>query len=292
MLNDALPLLRRYLRQKSDQGTTHVVLERRLRPLVGELGRTREEPARAASADLRASGSARVAESTAAVSPATPALIEVTGTSREEKLARLAHLAEEAQEPRRLGSLRPTMVFAVGNPNASIVFVGEAPGVEEERKREPFVGPAGQLLTKIIAAMGLSRADVYITNICKFRPAMEDQGSGNRKPTADEMRACLPFVLTEIDIIRPAVIVALGATAAEGLGIPGSVSKNRGRLHSLKGTPVVVTYHPSYLLRQEQEGRGIEAKRQSWEDIVLAMEQACMPVSDKQRNFFKSRITS
>lgn len=292
MLNDALPLLRRYLRQESDQGTTHVILERRLRPLVAELGRTRAEPARAPAAELRVGGPTGAAASSAAVSAVTPALIEVTGTTREEKLARLAHLAEEAQEPRRLGTLRPTMVFAVGNPNASIVFVGEAPGAEEERKREPFVGPAGQLLTKIITAMGLSRADVYITNICKFRPAMDDQGSGNRKPTADEMRACLPFVLAEIDIIRPAVIVALGATAAEGLGIAGSVSKNRGRLHSLKGTPVVVTYHPSFLLRQEQEGRGIEAKRHSWEDIMLAMQQAGMPVSEKQRNFFKSRMTS
>lgn len=215
-------------------------------------------------------------------------LIKVGGTSREEKLARLAQMAEDFTPARALGSLRNTMVFAVGSPHAEVMFIGEAPGAEEERQREPFVGPAGQLLTKIITAMGLKRTDVYISNICKFRPAIENQTTGNRKPTPVEMNTCLPFVMTEIDIIQPKVIVALGGTAAEGLGIMGPVTRNRGRLHSITGIPVVVTYHPSYLLRQEQEGRGNEAKRQSWEDMLMAMEAAGLPISDKQRGFFRS----
>ena len=132
-----------------------------------------------------------------------------------------------------------------------------------------------------IKAMGLERRKVYISNICKFRPAMDNQGSGNRKPTAEEMRACVPFVLTEIDLIKPLVIVALGATAAEGLGIPGTVGGLRGKFHSTGGIPTMVTYHPSYLLREEQTGDGIRAKRAVWEDMLKVMEKLGLPISAK-----------
>ena len=169
------------------------------------------------------------------------------------------------------------------------MFVGEAPGAEEEKLREPFVGPAGQKLTAIIKAMGLDRPKVYISNICKFRPAMENQGSGNRKPSAEEMRACLPFVLKEIDLIKPKVIVALGATAAEGLGIPGTVGGLRGKFHSTSGIPTMVTYHPSYLLREEQTGDGIRAKRAVWEDMLKVMEKLGLPISEKQRGYFQAK---
>ncbi len=229
------------------------------------------------------------AEAAVTPSPVMPQSIEVKGGTKEVKLARLAQLAEDHPAPRALGTLRGTMVFAVGNPDAAIMFIGEAPGAEEERQRQPFVGPAGQLLTKIIGAMGLARDQVYITNICKFRPATDNQGSDNRKPTPEEMRACLPFVLAEIDVVQPKVIVALGGTAAEGLGILGPVTKNRGRDHFIKDTPVVVTFHPSYLLRQEKDGRAIQAKRQSWEDMLSAMERAGLAITEKQRGFFKGR---
>ena len=223
--------------------------------------------------------------------PATPSRIQVPGQSVEEQLAHLAAQAESDPKPRALGTLRDTMVFAVGSPQATLMFVGEAPGAEEERQREPFVGPAGQLLTKIITnAMGLRREDVYISNICKFRPSMgEGQGSRNRPPTPEEMAACLPYVLTEISLIRPQVIVALGATASTGLGIEGTVGRLRGRFHDLNGTPVMVTYHPSYLLRQDQDGKGMEARRLVWEDMLLVMEKLGMSISEKQRNFFKSK---
>jgi DNA polymerase len=104
------------------------------------------------------------------------------------------------------------------------------------------------------------------------------------------MKSCLPFIHTEIDVVSPSVIIALGATACAGLGIEGPVGKNRGRVHQVRGFPVVVTYHPSYLLRQEQEGRGLEAKRQSWEDVLLAMATAQLPINEKQRNYFKPRL--
>ena len=287
----ALPLLRQYLDQQSNRGTTHTLLSVEARQALGRIARGQSAPRpQSAPADQATPAPSKAPTSLVQEPPVVASqVLEVQGSTREEKLARLAQLAEESTACRALGSLRDTMVFAVGNPHAQIMFVGEAPGAEEERQREPFVGPAGQLLTKIITAMGLKRTDVYISNICKFRPAIENQGSSNRKPTAEEMRACLPFISTEIAIIQPRVIIALGATAAEGLGIAGSVGKNRGRCHEAGGIPVVVTYHPSYLLRQEQEGGGIAAKRQSWEDMLLAMETAGMTISEKQRNFFRAR---
>jgi DNA polymerase len=186
------------------------------------------------------------------------------------------------------------MVFAVGNPEAELMFIGEAPGAEEERQREPFVGPAGQLLTKIINAMGLKRGDVYISNICKFRPIVEDgrpQNNRNRAPSRSEMDACLPFIMEEIRIIQPRAIVALGATAANGLGIEGTVGKLRGHLREFQGTPLMITYHPSYLLRREEEdGGGLREKRLVWEDMLKVMEHLGLPISDKRRGYFMKAI--
>ena len=215
-------------------------------------------------------------------------ILEVPGETKAEKLAALARIAESSPEARSLGTLRETMVFAVGTPEAQIMFIGEAPGSEEERQQEPFVGPAGQKLTGIIAAMGLKRSDVYISNICKFRPAMENQGYSNRAPNPAEMQTCLPYILTEISIIRPQVMIALGATAATGLGLSGPVSKLRGRFYEVQGIPTMVTFHPSYLLREEKlAGGGLQSKRQVWEDMLQVMEKAGLPISEKQRGYFR-----
>jgi DNA polymerase len=176
------------------------------------------------------------------------------------------------------------MVFSIGNPEARVMLVGEAPGYQEERERQPFVGPAGQKLNDILKAMGLSREEVYISNIVKFRPSTPKQTTNNRKPNAGEIAACLPFIRAEIGIVRPACIVALGETAAEGLlGITGTVASLREKWHDFEGTPVRVTYHPSYLL---QTGDGHQTKRQVWEDMLAVMEKLEMPVSAKQRGFF------
>jgi len=194
---------------------------------------------------------------------------------------------------RTMGTLRETVVFATGNPLADLMFVGEAPGAEEEKQREPFVGPAGQKLTQIIGAMGLQRGDVYISNIVKFRPKEGDgrfQGSRNRKPTGTEMEACIPFIRAEIDVVRPRAIVALGRTAAEGLLDTGDpIGRLRDQEHEFQGVPVIVTYHPSYILRQEGEGGDAakDAKRRVWEDMLRAMEVMGLPISDRQRNFFR-----
>jgi len=182
-----------------------------------------------------------------------------------------------------LASSRKNVVFGVGSIDAQLMFVGEAPGADEDEQGEPFVGKAGQLLTKIIQATGLSRADVYIANILKCRPDTPGQAAGNRKPTPEEMQTCIPYLHEQIDLIRPKVIVALGATAVEGLlGKTVGITKLRGHWQTYRGTPLMPTYHPAYLLRNQ----AMSEKRRVWEDMLAAMEKLEMPVSEKQRNFF------
>jgi uracil-DNA glycosylase len=295
MSKAAIVMLRAYLDRQAVKGITRVPLTESGRSAIRNLVKNPVAKRREAAAEARI----KVLESAPPPAPAVelipaaapPMILPVPGDSLEEKLARLAVMAEEDPKPRALGTLRDTMVFAVGSPRASLMFIGEAPGAEEERQREPFVGPAGQLLSKIITnGMGLRREDVYISNICKFRPAVEGvQGSRNRQPTAEEMAVCLPYLLTEIALIRPQVIVALGATAAQGLGIEGGVGRLRARFHDFQHIPVMVTYHPSWLLRQEQDNKGMESKRLVWEDMLLVMEKLGMSVSEKQRAFFRPK---
>lgn len=207
------------------------------------------------------------------------------GETKKEKLAVLeTRIADDPAA--RLDTLRDTLVFSTGDPDAEIMLIGEAPGHEEERRREPFVGPAGQLLTKILGVMGLPRESVYISNIVKYRPAMPNQGTGNRKPAKEEMEACLPYILAEIAIVKPRVIVALGGTALEGLtGRSMPVSRARGALRSWNGIPFLTTYHPSYLLHNTS----LSERRKVWEDMLLVMEELGMPISEKQRGFFLKR---
>ncbi len=208
----------------------------------------------------------------------------VAGQTKAERIACLQTQAETWPPALRLGSLRNKMVFSTGNLDASIVFVGEAPGYHEERQREPFVGPAGEKLDLIFKAMGLSRAEIYISNVVKFRPATPSQTTNNRKPTPEEMAACLPFIRAELAIIRPQCVVALGATAAEGLlGTSLPVAKLRETWHQVDGLPLRVTYHPSFLLHSKS---GNTDKRKVWEDMMAVMEKLGMPISEKQRGFF------
>ena len=193
-----------------------------------------------------------------------------------------------------LKQVRPGMpvVFGVGDIDAKVMFVGEAPGAEEETSGEPFVGPAGQLLTKMIGAMGLSRETVYIGNIMKWRPQIIPNSKGgqicNRPPTLEEMQYCLPFLSAQIEIVDPQLIVALGSTAAHGLlgdKAFATLGEVRGKWHEFGGKPLMVTYHPSYILRNKTN----RSKRMIWEDLLLVMERVSLPISDKQRGFFLNR---
>jgi len=178
---------------------------------------------------------------------------------------------------------RRNVVFGVGDLHARLMFVGEAPGADEDAQGEPFVGAAGQLLTRIIKAMGFTRETVYIANILKCRPDTPGQTSGNRKPTPEEMRTCLPYLLEQIDLIRPAVLVALGATAVEGLlGKGNPIGKLRGNFLLFRDIPLMPTFHPAYLLRNQAIGE----KRKVWEDMLLVLAKLGAPISEKQRGFF------
>jgi DNA polymerase len=187
------------------------------------------------------------------------------------------------------------IVFGVGSVDAAIMFVGEAPGGDEEEQGEPFVGRAGQLLNKMIGAMGLRREEVYIGNILNWRPEMprnpDGSQTGNRPPTPDEMAYCLPFIRAQIEIIRPKVLVTLGKTAVDGLlGFERfkTMGAARGAWHDYMGTPLRATYHPSYLLRQEglTSASAKKIKRDAWEDLLAVMERTGMSISEKQRRYF------
>jgi DNA polymerase len=216
----------------------------------------------------------------AASAPTAPPL------SPEDKVAAFADLQQRVLgcvKCKNLVDSRKNVVFGVGNIHADVMFVGEAPGADEDAQGEPFVGAAGQLLTKIIQTMGLSRETVYIANILKCRPDMPPHTSGNRKPTPEEMRTCIPFLQEQIDLIRPKVIVALGATAMEGLlGKAIYITKARGQWHTYRGIPLMPTYHPAYLLRNQ----ALAEKRRVWEDMLKVMEKLALPISEKQRNYF------
>jgi DNA polymerase len=202
------------------------------------------------------------------------------------KAAAFAALRERALacvKCEHLASSRKNVVFGVGSIDAQLMFIGEAPGADEDEQGEPFVGKAGQLLTKIIQATGLQRADVYIGNILKCRPDTPGQSAGNRKPTSDEMATCIPYLHEQIDLIRPRVIVALGATAVEGLlGKTLGITKLRGTWKTYRGIPLMPTYHPAYLLRNQ----AMSEKRKVWEDMLRVMEKLGMAITEKQRRFF------
>lgn len=222
------------------------------------------------------------------VLPAAPTVVLPEG----DKAARWAALHELVKaDPVCQANIRPgkKVVLGVGSLDARIMFVGEAPGAEEEIQGEPFVGPAGQLLTRMIKAMALNREDVYIGNIMNWRPQLPTvegrEQVGNRPPNHDEMRYCLPYLRAQIDIVDPGLVVALGATAAQGLlgfGSFKALGEVRGKWHEFAGKPLMVTYHPSYILRSQSN----RTKRMIWEDLLKVMEKAGLPISERQRGFF------
>jgi len=274
-----------YLRAEDARGVESVYLDEEARELLREFhrrGREAKAPARkpevapVAVALKQEAGAARVVVPVAEIS--------VSGSSAAEKIESLKQQASNWAPAKVLGTLRETMVFSTGNPEAELMLVGEAPGYQEERQQEPFVGPAGQKLDGILKAMGLERGEVYISNIVKFRPAMPKQTTNNRKPTPEEMASCMSFVREEVRIVKPKCIVALGATAAEGLlGLTGAVGKMRDSWHEFEGIPAKVTYHPAYLLHGNA---GLKDKRMIWEDMLAVMERLGLEISEKQRGFF------
>lgn len=166
---------------------------------------------------------------------------------------------------------RKQIVFGVGNPHAQLMFVGEGPGADEDEQGEPFVGRAGQLLNNMIAAMGVKREEVYIANVVKCRPP------GNRTPEPDECATCSPFLIRQIDAIKPKALVALGAVAARTLtGLNEPMMKMRGKWFDFRGVPLAVTYHPAYLLRDPRQ------KVEAWKDLQMVMKALGLKAPKKQ----------
>jgi uracil-DNA glycosylase len=194
----------------------------------------------------------------AAVTPPSAAPADVPPGGPGAGRAGLARVREDLGDCRRCGlcHARNNIVFGVGNPDAHLVFVGEAPGADEDAQGEPFVGKAGQLLTKMIEAMGYAREDVYICNVIKCRPP------GNRNPEPDEVAACEPFLKAQLGAIRPRMIVALGKFAAQCLLRDDTpISRLRGNLRTYEGIQLMPTFHPAYLLRDPSK------KKLAWEDL-------------------------
>jgi len=175
----------------------------------------------------------------------------------------------------KLGATRKNLVFGVGNPNARLVFVGEGPGADEDTQGEPFVGDAGRMLNRIIAAMELKREDVYICNVVKCRPPQ------NRPPEPDEVSSCSPFLLRQLASVRPEAIVALGTSASQALlQSKVAISKLRSKFHDFHGIPLMPTYHPSYLLRT---GGNSDSFWSVWDDMTQVLQLLKLPVPVKSR---------
>lgn len=206
--------------------------------------------------------------------PAAAVVVPVAPANFEGRAAALRVIQEEVRACRAcdLAAKRTQTVFARGNPEARLCFIGEGPGADEDRTGLPFVGVAGQLLDRIIAAMRLTEDQVYIANIVKCRPP------NNRVPNDDEMLACTPFLLRQLEIVKPEVIVALGKTAAGFLLQDRStMTAMRGRWHSWKGVPVMPTWHPSYVLRVRDDPKST-ARAEVWTDMKLVLEKLGLPV--------------
>jgi uracil-DNA glycosylase len=199
-----------------------------------------------------------VAETTSAKSQSSVTLLPVNS----DKPSALKLIREDIGDCTRcrLHKGRTNLVFGVGNVNADLMFVGEGPGADEDAQGEPFVGRAGQLLNNMISAMGIEREDVYIANVVKCRPP------SNRTPEKDECDTCSPFLMRQIDVIQPKVIVALGAVAAKNLlAVNDSMSNLRGRWYDFRNSKLLVTYHPAYLLRDPRQ------KKEAWKDLQMVM---------------------
>jgi uracil-DNA glycosylase len=245
----------------------------------GSAGVTPEEPAKeAASSPLKRFGMTAVeAEQVGITEEMRTAELKIKGEARRpeaiDPVSGLRLIREDIGDCVRCRlhkQGRKQIVFGVGNPSAELMFIGEAPGADEDEQGEPFVGRAGQLLNNMIKAMGLRREDIYIANIIKCRPP------GNRTPERDECETCSPFLMRQIEVIGPKVIVALGAVAAKTLlAVNAPMSELRGRWFDFRGTKLAVTYHPAYLLRDPRQ------KKETWKDLQMVMKELGLKIPEK-----------
>ena len=267
-----------YLQQQKSRGQRHAIVD------PAKLAALTQQNQPASQPTSRARGIVPVEPKAAA--PTAPAPHASPVGTKADSFAALREVVLACTQCPNLVSSRKNVVFGVGNEAADIMFVGEAPGADEDAAGEPFVGKAGQLLTKIIETMGLARDQVYIANILKCRPDTPGKRYGNRPPTSDEMATCSPWLHLQIGFIQPKIIVALGKTAVEGLlEQQVAITRFRGTWQTYRGIPLMPTFHPAYLLRNQ----ALTEKRKIWEDMLAVLEKAALPISEKQRGFFLPR---
>lgn len=269
--------LRAYLEWQRDTGAAGIPRARRGTP-ASVVTPASVAPAALATAELASAEPSRDPESAAAPEQHALASVAAAGPrlSRDERLPLLQSEVAGCTKC-ALSKTRTQTVFARGNPAAALCFVGEAPGADEDAQGLPFVGRAGQLLDKMIGAMGLSPArDVYVCNIIKCRPPE------NRRPESDEIATCIPYLHEQLALVKPKAIVAMGNTAVAALlGTKLGISKLRGEWKLYKGTTLVMpTYHPSYLLRPSPQQ--VEAKKHAWEDLQAVMKELKLPVPPRK----------
>lgn len=203
---------------------------------------------------------------------------QTTGSTKFQRLADLRRAVACCEKCPNLASTRTQTVFGEGDPDASLMLVGEAPGKDEDLQGSPFIGEAGKFLNKLISALGLKRLDVYVANVLKCRPDTVTPG-GNRPPTGVEVRDCLPYLYAQIEIVQPKAIVALGNTAMEGL-LWGQ-EYERGFVYDFSGIPVVTTYHPSFVLRNPTQ----EMRQTIWLNLLAAWQLTGAEITDEQLDF-------
>lgn len=268
-----------FLSEQQARGITHVDLDEPARSFLNYLSKQKTiAPAATASA---ATPSAPLAPASPPAAPV-PLIMQTQGSSKAERLADLRRQLTALQSSRSLTQLRQTLVFSQGNPDSPVVFIGESPTHHDEQQGHPFAGAVGEKFDAILKAMNLSRAEVYLTHLVKFRPATKNQTTNNRAPTAEEIDAFLPALAHEINIVAPRVIVTLGSITSTRLCANDQPADAlRGHWHAWNGIDLRTTDAPSFLLTA-----AMNKKRKFWEDMLAVLEKLGLPISEKQRGYF------
>jgi uracil-DNA glycosylase family 4 len=277
-----------FLKAQESRGLSHLALDDNARLFLNHLVKNREGKNGVAAQKISAHAG-RVAEkqlSPVVVSTAAPLpSLHISGVTKAELLADLKRQLVDWPSACGIATLRPTLVFSSGNADAKIMIVGESPSHADESAAHPFSGPSGDKFDSILKAMNLSRQDVYMTYLVKFRPSMPRQTTNNRMPDAAEIAAFLPVLQKECKIVQPAVILALGSVAARVLCSENfDLQSSRGQWHEWQGLPLRTSESPSLLLTASNV-----KKREVWEDMLAVMERVGMPCDEKQRGYFLTK---
>lgn len=280
----AVDIVIEFLKNQESHGLSHVSLDDNARLFLNHLVKNREGKNAVATQKTPASV-ARVAEKPLDPVVAPLPSLHISGVTKAELLADLKRQLVGWPTACGITTLRPTLVFSSGNADAKIMIVGESPSHADESAGRPFSGPSGEKFDAILKAMNLSRQDVYMTYLVKFRPSMPRQTTNNRMPDAAEIAAFLPVLQKECEIVQPAVILALGSVAARELCPQHSAPPTlRGQWHEWQGMPVRTSESPSMLLTASNV-----KKREVWEDMLAVMERVGMPIDEKQRGYFLTK---